>query len=268
VSHTVGDLVTRELTVRDEDGDLVNTPTVTVAVIKPDGTAVSPAPTVTNTGSGGLYTYPVTVTAAGEWNETWTLTGTVVGTEFGQYTVRAARQLAVSLQEFKTHMRFSPTGTVDDAKLLDCLVAVTDLMEAVVGPVTPREFTEWHTVRGCVISPRHHPLVSVTSITPFQGTALDASTFVVDTDLNLIRLPNTYTATLMQVVLEAGHDPWPGGLKYAGKIIGQHDWSVNNGNGGRPSPDADVLAMIPGTGYLVPYRALELMRPSLRVMAA
>jgi hypothetical protein len=57
-------------------------------------------------------------------------------------------------------------------------------------------------------------------------------------------------------------------LKYAGKIIGQHDWSVNNGNGGRPSPDADVLAMIPGTGYLVPHRALELMRPSLRVMAA
>lgn len=266
MSYDVGDLVTLSTVVRDASGALVNTPTLTIAVTKPDGTVLTPAPTVTNTGTNGLYTAPLTVTAAGIWTYLWTSAGTVVGTDSGQIEVRAARQLVASIEEFKGHTRF--TTTVDDGRLLDCLVGVTDLMEEWVGPVTPREFTEKHMVRGRVITPRHHPLVSVESITPHEGTAWDTSQYDVDTELNLIYLATTYSRLLCTLVLTAGHDPWPGRLKLAGLIVAQHEWSVRNGNGGRPSPDMDALAMVPGTGYLVPHRALELMRPSLRMLAA
>lgn len=266
MSYDVGDLVTVQVVITDAAGTPVNTPTVTIAVTKPDGTVLTPAPTVTNTGAGGIYTAPLTLTAAGIWTYVWTSTGTVVGTEAGQVEARAARQLVVALEEFKLHLRFSTT--VDDAQLLDTLVAVTDLMEETVGPVAPITFTEQHMVRGRVIVPRRHPLVSVTSIIPHEGAAMAADEYVPDTDLNLIYLSNTYARARHQLVYLAGHNPWPSRLKLAGKIIAQHEWRVRNGTGGRPSPDADSLEMIPGTGYLVPYRALELMRPSLRPMVA
>jgi hypothetical protein len=267
VSYDVGDLVTLTTVAQDSAGTPVNTPTLTLAVTKPDGTAVSPAPTVTNTGIDGVYTAQVTPDAAGIWTYTWTATGTVTGKEFGQFEVRGPRQLVASIEELKGHLRFS--STIDDGRLLDCLTAVTDIMEGVVGPVTPTEFTERHNVRGCAITPRRHPLVSVTSITPWQRAALVADTdYVLMPDVNLIQLATYHSGLLHTVVYEAGHDPWPTRLKLAGLIIAQHEWSVRNGTGGRPSPDADSLAMIPGSGYLVPHRALELMRNSLRPMAA
>lgn len=268
MSYTVGSIVRLTTTVRDLDGAVTNTPTVTIAVTKPDGTALSPAPTVSNSGSGGIYTANVTPDTSGIWLYVWTASGSVVAVSppGGQFEARASRQLVASMEEFKGHVRF--TTVVDDGRLLDCLVAVTDVMEEMVGPVTPRTFTERHMVRGRVITPRRHPLVSVTSITPWQGTAWDTTQYEADTDLNLIYLATTYTRQLCTVVYEAGHDPWPGRLKLAGLIVAQHEWTVRNGNGGRPSPDMDALALVPGTGYLVPHRALELMRPSLRMLAA
>lgn len=256
MTYDVGDLVTLTTVVKNDAGTPVNTPTLTIAVTKPDGTAVSPAPTVTNTAAGGIYTAPVTVDAAGWWTYVWTAAGSVVGKDYGQIQVFAPRALVASMEELKAHLRLTDTDT-EDAKLKDVLVAVTDLMEPVVGPVTPTTFTETH--YGDCIIPRRTPLASVTSITPYQGTALTSDAYRLDTDLGAIYLRYSYSYEYT-LVYRAGHNPWPANLKQAGLVICQHEWSVRNGTGGRPSPDLDSLAMIPGFGFLVPHRALELMR--------
>jgi hypothetical protein len=112
------------------------------------------------------------------------------------------------------------------------------------------------------VAPRRGPLVSVTSLTPDLGSAVDTARYIVDTDLGVIKL-RFMTRGRYTLVYRAGHNPWPAALKYAGLIICQHEWQVRNGNGGRPSPDADALMMLPGSGFLVPNRAYELMQPYL-----
>lgn len=262
-TYDLGDKITLSTVVRNSAGTAVNTPTVTIAVTKPDGTAVSPAPNVSNTGAGGIYTADIaaaTVNQAGLWRYVWTAAGTVEGTDDGQFDVAAARAYVCSLEELKGHLRQATDR--EDERLRDVLAAVTDIMEPRVGYVTPRAVTEWHTLRlaQTTIVIRNPPLVSVTSLTADQSaTAVDASTYRADTELGLIRLRSRLCGEY-QLVIQSGHNPWPAALKEAGKMICQHEWTVRNGTGGRPSPDMEQLAVLPGTGFLVPIRALELMR--------
>lgn len=75
-SYEVGDWTTPTLTVSPFDGTTV----VTLAVISPAG--VTTAPTVTPSGGGATWTgAPYEFTAAGEWIERWTVTGTGKGKE-------------------------------------------------------------------------------------------------------------------------------------------------------------------------------------------
>lgn len=255
MTYDIGDAVRVETTVRTPDGALTNA-TMSITVTKPDGTAASPS--VPSNISTGVYQSTVTVDQAGWWPFKWTAAGAVVGVEEGQFFVGAAsRVLAVSLEEMKNHLRI--TTTVQDAKLRDTLTGVTDIMEPVVGPVTVRTFTEILPVTGKLVVPRRGPVASVTSLTPDLGSAVDSSRYQLDTDLGVIRL-RFWTRGLYTLVYRAGHNPWPVALKEAGKIISQHEWQVSNGNGGRPSPDADALIPLPGSGYLVPYRAYEYMQ--------
>lgn len=256
MTYDIGDAVRVETTVRNPDGALTNA-TMSITVTKPDGTAASPS--VPSNVSTGVYQSTVTVDQAGWWTYVWTAAGAVVGVEPGQFFVQqSARVLAVSLEEMKSHLRI--TTTVQDGKLRDTLTGVTDIMEPVVGTVTVRTFTEYLEVNGKLVAPRRGPLASVTSLTPDLGSAVDPSRYIVDTDLGVIRL-RFWTRGLHTLVYRAGHSPWPVALKEAGKIISQHEWQVSNGNGGRPSPDADALLPLPGSGYLVPYRAHEYMQP-------
>jgi hypothetical protein len=255
MSYDVGDAVRIETTVRDPDGALTNT-TIGIAVTRPDGTAATAS--VPTSPSLGVYRSTVTVDQAGWWTWQWTASGAVVGVEGGQFYAQASRVLVGSLEELKHHLRINSAG--EDGRLRDVITAVTDIMEPAVGPVVPRTFTEVHRLSGQVVAPRHSPLLSVTSLTPDLGAALDPSRYVVDTDVGVIHL-RFWARGLYTLVLRAGHQPWPVALKEAGKIICQHEWQVRNGNGGRPSPDADQLVVLPGTGYLVPHRAFELMQP-------
>lgn len=266
---TVGDKVRKQCPlVRDLTDALVNTPTVTLAVTKPDGTAVSPAPTVTNSGAGGVYTADFTVDAAGIWELIWTASGTVTATYYDQVDVEASgRATVVDLADLKAHLRL--TGTADrDDQLREVILAVTDTLEPAVGLVEPTTVTEYHQLDGALIVPSRRPLISVTSVTPDQSsTALASTDYVADTRKSFIRM-RVWLTGLYSVVYRAGHNPWPAGLKYASLLVCQHEWQVRNGNGGRPSPDMDALAMLPGSGFLVPMRALELMKPHLRRLKA
>lgn len=254
MSYDVGDLVAVSIVVRNLAGTPVNTPTLTIAVTKPDGTLVTPAPTVTNTGSGGLYTATVTADAAGVWPYEWTASGTVVAVEPGQFTVGADRVLVASVEELKTHT--NTTTTVNDNEMRVHLAAATDRVEQIIGgPVSPQTFTETHCTGDSVIIPRKRPLVSVTSITPYQGTALSTDAYRLDTDLGAIFLRYGYSSEYT-LVYRAGWAILPEAIKLAGLIIAQHLWRLQYGRG-RQATGEDPLA--PGAGFAIPNRAAELL---------
>lgn len=256
--YDIGDKVTVSTVVRNDAGTPVNTPTLTIAVTKPDGTVVSPAPTVTNTGSGGVYTAPVTVDQSGLWTYLWTASGTVVATEPGQFTVTASRALVASIEEFKAHL--NRTDTADDLELRSHLTAATDWVEDTIGgPVSPTSFTETHYQVVDAIVPRRRPLISVTSITPYLGTALTTDAYRADTDLGVIVLRWT-TSTEYTLVYRAGLTTIPERVKLAGLMVAAHLWETQNGFAGRRNTD-DLFQT--GLGYAIPRRAQQMIEHSV-----
>lgn len=252
--YDIGDKVTLSTVVRDDTGTPVNTPTLVIAVTKPDGTLVAPAPTVTNTAAGGVYTAPVTVDQAGTWAYVWTASGTVIAVEPGQFSVQAARVLVASMEEFKAHL--NRTDAVDDLELRTHLSAATDWVEDEIGgPVTPTSFTEVHTGVVGELVPRKRPLISITSITPYLGTALGAAAYRADTDLSVIFFRYA-SGTEYTLIYRAGLSVIPERVKLAGLIVAAHLWETQNGFGGRRN--ADELATT-GLGFAVPRRAMQLL---------
>jgi hypothetical protein len=252
----VGTQIQLSTVVKDLTGAAVNTPTLTMVVTKPDGTALSPAPTVTNTGSGGVYTAPVTPDQAGLWLYRWTAAGTVVSVQSDQFTaVASQRALVASMEEFKNEL--NRTDSFDDADLRSRLVAATDWAEGVIGgPLSVQTFTEQLHVIGDTIVPIFRPLVSVTSLTPDLGSAIDSTGYVVDTRLGVIRLRWLLGWNLYTLVYRAGLTVVSERIKEAGLIVAKHLWQTRNGGGGRQSPDDLVMS---GLGFAVPRRAMEMV---------
>lgn len=121
-TYDVGDLATLSTSVRDSSGTLTDA-TVVLAVTKPDGTAVSPAPTVSHTGVG-LYSATVSLTAAGVWSYTWTSSGAVQAVDSGQFTVAdPAPPAYATLAQLKDNLSIS--DAVDDVKLARVLVTAS-----------------------------------------------------------------------------------------------------------------------------------------------
>jgi hypothetical protein len=226
-----------------------------MSVTKPDATAVSPAPSVTNTGSGGRYTAQVTPDQAGLWLYRWTASSGVTSVVSDQFTVVASqRPLVASMEELKAEL--NRVDSFDDADLRSRLFAATEWV--IGGPLSVQTFTEQlNFCGGDVIVPIFRPLVSVTSLTPDQGSAIDSSGYVADTRLGVIRLrwqlgyglyTLVYRAGLASVVSER--------VKEAGLIVAKHLWQTRNGGGGRQSPDELVMT---GLGFAVPRRAAEML---------
>jgi len=251
----IGTQIQLSTVVKDLTGTAVNTPTVTMAVTKPDGSTVTPS--VTNTASGGLYTAQVTPDQAGLWLYKWTAAGAVTSVQSDQFTVVASqRALVASMEEFKNEL--NRTDSFDDADLRSRLVSATDWVEGVIGgPLSVQTFTEQVNVCGDTIVPIYRPLVSVTSLTPDLGTPIDSTGYVTDARLGIIRLRWALGYwTFYTLVYRAGLTVVPERHKEAGLIVAKHLWQTRNGGGGRLSPDDLVMS---GLGFAVPRRAMELL---------
>jgi hypothetical protein len=257
VIYDIGDKITLSTVVRNDAGTAVNTPTLVIAVTKPDGTAVAPAPTVTNTAAGGVYTAPVTVDQSGVWTYVWTASGTVIAAEPGQFTVQTSRVLVASMEEFKAHL--NRTDIADDLELRTHLTAATDWVEDTIGgPVAPTSYTETHCDVTDSIVPRKRPLISVTSITPYLGTALSTDAYRADTDLGIIYL-RWSTGHEYTLVYRAGLSVIQERVKLGGLIVAAHLWETQNGFAGRRNIDEFSQS---GLGFAVPNRARELLAHS------
>lgn len=170
--------------------------------------------------------------------------------------------LVATLAEAKSWVNY--TGTADDTEMTIVLTAASEWVEyAIGGPLSPTVITEMHQVDSNVIQPLKCPLVSVTSITIDQGTAMDSTAYVVDITVNMIRSRSSWFCGLYTVVYTAGLSAILSRQKTAGLEVFRHLWMTQNGSAGRGFPGEDLVDT--PLGFAVPRRAQELLAPDRRV---
>ncbi|PVD01344.1 phage gp6-like head-tail connector protein [Streptomyces sp. CS014] len=158
-------------------------------------------------------------------------------------------------------------GESQDAEIELYINALTDVIEGYVGVVEPREVTDTVTGQGPAVALLHPPVLSLTSLTPTEpgGTAVDVARLHVDGSSGVLAYTDRsqFCGGPWTAVYQAGRTVVPPAIKLAALLLFQHLWRTRNGpaRGGGSSDDYSVTEPIPGFGYAVPNRVLELLEP-------
>lgn len=268
----LGDTVRLAAESREPGGTLTNATTVALTITLPDGTTTSPAvtnpPTVT-----GQYTFDYTTVQAGRHAVRWVFT-TPGSAYTDSFDVReAVPQGILSLADTKAHLNITSTVTTHDEELRGWIESVTAGIEHLAGACVQRTVVEDHDylpVSGArVIALRKTPVISLTSLMAVLDGGIDYTVADLDVDgstgivrrLDGGRLYGPLRATYVpgRMVISAN-------LTHAAKIILQHLWRTQYGASRAGSAisggdDFLVTEQVPGFGYAIPNRALQLLEP-------
>lgn len=161
------------------------------------------------------------------------------------------------------------TGT-HDVELQVYVDALTAAIERHVGPVENRAVTETTTSGGATLCLSHLPVAALTSLVPVLtgGTAVQVSDVVVDTATGVVRRKDgrSFCGGPWTATYTAGRGTVPATIKLAALILLQHLWRTQYGasrglgsiGGG---DDFSVTESVPGWGYAIPNRVLQLLEP-------
>lgn len=174
----------------------------------------------------------------------------------------------LTLDEAKAQLDI--TTTTHDVELQAYIDSLTSVIEGIVGPVENRSVTE--DIEGCgrTLALLHTPVVSLTSLTPVLATGLpvDVAGLHVDGKTGIIRRTDgtPFAGGPWTAVYTAGRGIVDPTINLASRILLQHLWRtqygasrVSAGVGG--GDDFAVTEPIPGYGYAVPNRVLQLLEP-------
>lgn len=154
-----------------------------------------------------------------------------------------------------------------DIELQSYVDSVTSVIERFVGPVEDRPVTEVIEGRSPVLCLTHIPVVVLTAVAPVLtgGEAIDLADLVTDGPRGIVRrrTGGTFAGGLWSVQYTAGRGEVPPTINLAARILLQHLWLTQQGmaRGGGGSDDYSVTEPIPGFGYAVPNRVLQLLEP-------
>lgn len=174
----------------------------------------------------------------------------------------------VTLAEAKAQLDID--SAAHDTELQVYIDALPAAIERHVGPVENRTVTETVDGRGSSIAVTQVPVVSLTSLTPILtgGIALAAGDVVLDGDAGVIRRVDgsTFHGGPWTAVYTAGRGTVPPTIKLAALILLQHLWRTQYGSsrglsGIGGGDDISVNEPIPGWGYAIPNRVLQLLEP-------
>lgn len=259
----LGDVVPLTVDIRDANGALANAGAVTVTITLPDGTTASPA--VANP-STGRYQVDYTPAVAGRYGVRWVATGANASAYTDAFDVaEAVPPLIVSLRDAKTHLNLPLNSTTHDEELRGFIAAATEAVEFFIGPVVVRSYSEVIEGPRRVLTLSKTPVVSVTSIVAVltAGTGYQVSDVDADADTGVVRLLSggSFTGGPWRVTWKAGRAILPGNVRLASLIIIQHLWRTQRGSqlATRARDPDDYSEPIPGLGFSVPNRALELL---------
>ncbi|WP_404974889.1 hypothetical protein [[Kitasatospora] papulosa] len=144
--------------------------------------------------------------------------------------------------------------------------AATELIEKLIGPVVTREFTEKVNARGTRLALTKMPVVQVTSFAPIQagGTAVEVDEIDLDGEAGVVtRLDGgAFYGGPWRITYTAGRGATvPPSIQLAALLLIQHLWRTKFGaaRGQGSADDYSVNEPVPGFGYAVPNRVLELL---------
>ena len=249
-------------------GVLVNATSVALAITLPDGTSGG-TPTVTNPpATTGKYVYDLTPSVQeGDHVGLWTFTmatGRVVKyTEVIPVTSTSPRWI-LSLPAAKKHLNISLDDTTDDAEIVDWLAGITPMIEEMVGACVPRTVIDYAEGGSYVIRTSVTPVLSITSIGPYltSGTSYTPALLKVDADGRIRRLTGLpFPVGPYEITYVAGRRPISANIVQASKLILAHLWETQRGPARLPLQGGVDTTVIPGFGYAIPNRAVELLRP-------
>lgn len=268
MSYDLGDVVPLSTTVTDGSGAPANAGNMALTITLPDSSTVTVASvTAAPTGS---YAYAYPTTQAGRHTVRWLATGANARAYVDVFDVReAAPPMLFSLASAKAKLDIPATSTGDDEELREFIEATTAAVEFFVGPVARR------TVQQVVCGDREAwvlhttPVLAVTAITPLQSwqQAIDVGVLDVDTHTGILRRTDWlwFFSGDYRVTYTAGRAIVPPNVSLAAKLILQHLWRTNFGasrglSGVGGGDDFLATEQVPGFGYAIPNRALQLLQ--------
>ncbi|MFI6347257.1 hypothetical protein [Streptomyces sp. NPDC050560] len=177
----------------------------------------------------------------------------------------------LTLDDAKAQLNLTNTTEAQDAELQAYVDAVGPVIEGYIGPVEPREVTQTVVGRGPTLCLSTTPVLVVTSLTSVYAgwTGIDSAGLHVDGESGVLRRLDGahFRGGPWTAVYTAGREEEPGTVNLAARMLVQHLWRTQN----RASPsvlgggdDYSVTEPVPGFGYAVPNRVLELLEPYKR----
>ncbi|MDV7220612.1 head-tail connector protein [Streptomyces prunicolor] len=173
----------------------------------------------------------------------------------------------LTLDEAKAQLDIDGSG--EDTELQVYVDALTAAIERHVGPVETREFAETIEGRSAAMCLSHIPAVALVSVAPAveTGDDLDLSALVLDGATGIVRYRGgSFAGTLWRVTYTAGRGEVPATINLAARILLQHLWRTQYGASRGLSSvgggdDYSVTEAVPGWGYAIPNRVLQLLEP-------
>lgn len=172
----------------------------------------------------------------------------------------------LTLAEAKAQLDLDTTA--QDTELQAYIDSLTAVIERYTGPVENRAVSEVIEGRSITVCLTHVPVVSLTSVVPVLtgGQAITVADLHLDGTTGVVRRLNggTFYGGLWTWAYTAGRGSVPPTINLAARILLQHLWRTQYGaargsSGG--GDDYSVTEPIPGFGYAVPNRVLELLEP-------
>jgi len=175
----------------------------------------------------------------------------------------------LTLTDAKEHLNIS--GSAFDAELQ----AFIDAAEAAIGsdgkcgPLAPVAKTERLSGGRKGLALRYTPVISLTSVTPANGTAYDVTLLDLDKRAGVVEWTSgaSFAPGKYDVVYQAGRATVPDDLMMGVKELVRHTWAASQRGGSRRpgSPPSDTLSnTLPGSAYLFVYRVQEYILPHLQ----
>ncbi|MEU0001944.1 hypothetical protein ABZ069_34055 [Streptomyces microflavus] len=249
---------------QDPGGTLTSADTATLTVTLPGGATATPVAAETGPGT---YQADYVSSVPGRHTVRWIFTGPA-DAYTDSFDVRPlAPPTILSLADAKRHLKLPLVRSDRDDEIGGWTESITRGIEGLCGPVVVRTVEERHDVRqaGAIVL-RHVPALEIISVIPLRpaGPCYAVDDLDLDPDTGVVRRLGGGTLTgLLLCIYTAGRPIISANITAAARIIIQHLWRTTQGPG-RPqlgTGDFDVSEPIPGFGYAIPNRALQLLEP-------
>lgn len=171
----------------------------------------------------------------------------------------------LTLAEAKTQLDIETVA--HDVELQAYVDALTSVIEGIVGAVEEQTVTETVRGQGRALCLLRTPVLALASLVPTGdgGTALEVDRLHVDGPSGVVerRDAGRFTGGPWTAVYTAGRTTVPPTINLAARILLQHLWRTQNGSarGISSADDFSVTEPVPGFGYAVPNRVLQLLEP-------